>query len=126
MRRALGVAVIVLGSIVGPVTVGVGLAADRVATTPPPTSDPASDPATNDTGLASNPFIPDVNIGDCVSSLPRPGCGTDQQSGYHQYLTLLVLFLATAFIGWRIARGVRSRDKAANAPPPPNAPASKV
>ena len=78
---------------------------------PPPSIRPPVRPtATSDPGsLASNPFIPeDVNIGDCVSSLPRPDCGSKEQSGYHQYLTLIVLFLATAFIGWRIARSVRS------------------
>lgn len=80
-----------------------------VASVPPVTPDPAS--------IGTNPFIPeDANIGDCVSSVPRPECGSEEKGGWHQYLTMLVLLLGTVFIGWRIARGVRSRDSAL-APP---------
>jgi hypothetical protein len=80
-----------------------------VASVPPVTLDPAS--------IGTNPFIPeDANIGDCVSSAPRPECGSDEQGGWHQYLTMLVLLMGTVFIGWRIARGVRSRDRAMTPP----------
>ena len=62
---------------------------------------------------ADNPFIPeDVNIGDCVSSLPRPDCGSDAQGGGAQLATFGVLMAGMAFIGWRIARGVRRRERA--------------
>lgn len=81
-------------------------------TTPLITVDPAS--------IGTNPFIPeDANIGDCVSSVPRPECGSQAQGGWRQYLTMLVLVLGTAFIGWRIARGVRSRDRAMSPPTDP-------
>lgn len=87
----------------------VARAAPLLASVPPVTADPAS--------IGTNPFIPeDANIGDCVSSVPRPQCGSDQQGGWHQYLTMLVLLLGTVFIGWRIARGVRSRDRSMTPP----------
>ena len=99
------------GLLLGPALVSVvqatGAATSAAATVPPVTPDPAS--------MGTNPFIPeDVNIGDCVSSLPRPECGTDERGGYHQYVTFLVLFLATLFIGWRVTLGVRARDRAVN------------
>ena len=70
-------------------------------------------PTTGDTtGYADNPFIPeDANIGDCVSSLPRPGCGTEASTSGKTALTFGVLMAGMAFIGWRVARGVRQRDR---------------
>jgi hypothetical protein len=111
-RRAIVGLSMAVGFVVAPVTTGIGAvsagpgpAHTYLAAAPPATPDPAS--------VASNPFIPDVNIGDCVSSLPRPDCGSDERGGYHQYVTLIILFLGTLFIAWRVARGVRARDRAA-------------
>lgn len=104
-----------VGLLAGPVATGVG------ASAPPVTPDPAS--------IGTNPFIPeDANIGDCVSSLPRPDCGTEEKGGAGQYLTMLALALGTAFIGWRIWRGVSARDRAldpANRPPGDRSPADR-
>ncbi|MBI5089003.1 MAG: hypothetical protein HZB15_09145 [Actinobacteria bacterium] len=87
--------------VVGPVVVSVAQA----------TVAPASSSGTPDDG--TNPFIPeDANIGDCVSALPRPDCGSEAQGGSRQYLILVGLLAGMGFIGWRIARGVRSRDRA--------------
>lgn len=62
--------------------------------------------------LSTNPFIPeDVNIGDCVSALPRPGCGNEIRGDSHSALTFGVLVLGLTFIGWRITRSVRRRDR---------------
>ena len=67
---------------------------------------------TVDMGLASNDFIPEnPNFGSCVSSLPRPDCGSSAQGGYHQLLTFGVLMLGMAFIGWRVFRSVRRAEK---------------
>ena len=70
---------------------------------PPPESAPAE-----------NPFLPeDRNVGDCVSSLPRPDCGSDARGGAGQAITFGVLMVGMALIGWRIAHAVRRRDRAA-------------
>jgi hypothetical protein len=104
VRRAVAVGAIALSVLAAPVHISV------VGATAPPVT-PVPEPDSGNVG--TNPFIPEnVNIGDCVSSLPRPDCGDDQRSGYHQYLTLIVLFLATVFIFWRVFRGVRARDRA--------------
>ena len=61
--------------------------------------------------IGTNPFIPEnANIGDCVSSMPRPECGSEARSSTGQWLTFGVLMAGMAFIGWRIFRGVRKND----------------
>ena len=63
-------------------------------------------------GVTDNHFIPaDQNLSTCVSSLPRPNCGTEAQGGWRQGLTFGVLMLGMAFIGWRIFRAVRRGER---------------
>jgi hypothetical protein len=55
-----------------------------------------------------NPFIPEnANLGDCVSSLPRPGCGSEARGGAGQWLVFGALVGGLGFIGWRVSRGIR-------------------
>ena len=55
-----------------------------------------------------NPFIPEnANLGDCVSSLPRPGCGSEAHGGVGQWLVFGALVGGLGFIGWRVSRGIR-------------------
>ena len=74
------------------------------------------DPAFVDGGVVvDNDFMPqEQNLSDCLGSLPRPGCGNDARGGWRQYLTMGVLSAGLAFVGWRIARGVRARDAVVN------------
>lgn len=74
------------------------------------------DPAFVDGGaVVENDFMPqEANLSDCLGSLPRPGCGSDARGGWRQYLTMGVLTAGLAFVGWRIARGVRARDAVVN------------
>ena len=74
------------------------------------------DPAFVDGGVVvDNDFMPqEANLSDCLGSLPRPGCGSDARGGWRQYLTMGVLSAGLAFVGWRIARGVRARDAVVN------------
>ena len=95
-RPAVGAIALALGLSFGLAACGDGAA---VSTT---TLDERESAAT----LSTNPFIPeDANLGDCVSSLPRPGCGNEIRGDSH---ALLVAGLT--FIGWRIARSVKRRD----------------
>jgi len=52
----------------------------------------------------------DDQVTECNSSLPPPQCGRRDGDGA-QVLTFAILVLGMAFIGWRIARGVRRRDR---------------
>lgn len=50
-----------------------------------------------------NEFYPeDRSLGDCLSSLPKPGCGSDARGGWHQSLVLVAILAGLAFIAWRI------------------------
>ena len=72
-------------------------ATEPVATEPPPTV---------------NPFLPeDRSIGDCISAVPKPGCGSEAAGGWHQYLVAIALVGGLAFIGWRIVAGGRRSAK---------------
>ena len=77
----------------------------------------------SDGSLVDNPFLPeDANIGDCVSSVPRPGCGSEARGGWRQWLILLALVGGLGVIGWRIVAGVRRRaDDAVHRPAPDGA-----
>ena len=60
------------------------------------------------TEATDNPFIPEnANLGDCVSSLPRPGCGSEAHGGVGQWLVFGALVGGLGFIGWRVSRGIR-------------------
>jgi hypothetical protein len=58
--------------------------------------------------VTANPFIPeDRGISECVSALPKPGCGSEERGGVHQYLVFVALVGGLSVIGWRILAGVR-------------------
>jgi hypothetical protein len=72
--------------------------------------------------VVDNPFIPeDQNLGDCVSALPRPGCGSEEQGGWRQQLVFGVVIAGLAFIGWRVVRNLRRRDTGGVPPSGPRA-----
>ena len=58
-----------------------------------------------------NEFIPEErDIGECITALPKPGCGSEARGDWHQGLVLSLMVLGMVFVGWRIVRGVRRRD----------------
>lgn len=83
----------------------------RSGSTPTTSIVPGSDvPATT---VLDNPFIPEnANIGDCVSALPRPECGSEARGGWHQAFVFIALIVGIALIGGRLALAVRRRDHA--------------
>lgn len=67
-------------------------------TEPPPTPPP----------VTFNEFLPeDRGLGDCISAVPRPGCGSEARGGWHQTLVLLAIMLGLAVIVWRIVAAAR-------------------
>jgi hypothetical protein len=84
------------------------------ASTEPPTPVP--------TTVVDNPYLPaDQNLSDCVSALPRPGCGSEAQGGWRQALVLGLVLAGGAFIAWRVVRSVRRRDTGGVPPSRPRA-----
>ena len=55
-----------------------------------------------------NDFIPEQrSISDCISAVPKPGCGSESRSDWHQWLVLIALAGGMAFVGWRVVAGLR-------------------
>lgn len=69
--------------------------------------------------ITVNPFIPeDRGISDCISALPKPGCGSEARGGWRQGLILLALVGGLSIIGWRIVAGVRRGQRPVGSPQP--------
>ncbi|CAN5717889.1 hypothetical protein BH24ACT5_BH24ACT5_12750 [soil metagenome] len=78
----------------------------------PATSADDSTPASSAPATSINEFVPDdVNVSECISALPRPGCGSEERAGWRQTLLLGVLVAGLAVIGWRIVVAVRRGDQ---------------
>ena len=93
--------------------------AEVVAAGSPPTTQAPVDTVPDST---FNDFIPENQpIGDCISAAPKPGCGSESRSDYHQWLVFVVLIGGMAFVGWRIVAGAR-RQRARVDEPEPSAP----
>lgn len=71
-----------------------------VGTSPP---DPADPPP-----VTVNPFFPeDRSLSECLSVVPRPGCGSEARGGPYQAAVFGVILLGLGVIGTRIVIGVR-------------------
>lgn len=61
--------------------------------------------------VTANPFLPeDRGISDCISALPKPGCGSEERGGWRQGLVLVALVGGLSIIGWRIVAGARRTE----------------
>ena len=79
-----------------------------------PTAATADASVTTATTVATTPvstlneFIPaDRPIGDCISALPKPGCGSEARADWRQGAVAIGLVLALCFIAWRIVANLR-------------------
>lgn len=73
-----------------------------------PTTTVARAPSTT---VLDNPFLPEErNLSDCVSAIPKPGCGSEARGGWRQTLVFGVMALGLLVIAWRIATGMRRRE----------------
>ncbi len=64
--------------------------------------------------VTDNEFIPEGrDLSECITAVPKPGCGSEARSDWHQGLVLGVMVAGLIVIGWRIVRGVRRREAAA-------------
>lgn len=61
----------------------------------------------------ANEFVPvDRDISECISAIPKPGCGSDARGGWRQSLVLLAILVGLALIVWRIVVGARKAREA--------------
>lgn len=86
----------------------VTMPAAHVEATAPPTTEVA-----NTAPVATNDLLPENNnLSDCIGTAEPANCGSRARADGHTYLVFLALAAGLTFIGWRIARGVRTRDRA--------------
>ena len=104
MRVLLVSLVLTAAALAGPGPVGVGHAGVGLAGAPPATDAPV-DTVPDST---FNDFIPeDQPISNCISAAPKPGCGSESRSDYHQWLVFAALVGGMAFVAWRVVAGAR-------------------
>lgn len=60
-----------------------------------------------------NPFIPEGrDLSECISAVPKPGCGSTARGGWRQGLVFGVMVAGLAVIGWQVTRTVRRARQA--------------
>ncbi len=70
---------------------------------PPPTPPP----------VTFNEFLPEERaISECISAIPKPGCGSEARGGWHQTLVFLAILAGLALIIWRIVASAREARRA--------------
>lgn len=101
------VAILVAPVLTDPGTMPIALAGVPVIA--PSANPPRAAPTTSQPPVVTdNEFLPENrDITDCVSAVPKPGCGSKARGGWRQGLVALALLAGLCFIGWRIAKGVR-------------------
>ena len=65
--------------------------------------------------VTANPFLPEeADLTSCIGMLQRPGCGSEERGGWHQYLVagamvggLLIVF---GRVAWGVARNRRNSE----------------
>jgi hypothetical protein len=99
----------ILIAAIATIAVGATVPTARVEATAPPTTTAT----TIDAPPATNDLIPDNNdVTNCIGTVEQANCGGKARADGHTYLVFGVLAAGMAFIGWRIARGIRARDAA--------------
>lgn len=66
------------------------------------------EPIASETAEPENDFLPaDRPVSECISAVPKPGCGSEARGGWRQGLVLLAILAGLALIAWRIVRSAR-------------------
>jgi len=61
-----------------------------------------------------NEFLPtERGLGECISALPKPGCGSEARGGWRQWLVFCLLIAGLLFIVWRVWAAARKARTAA-------------
>lgn len=60
-----------------------------------------------------NEFLPENRgLGECISAVPKPGCGSEARGGWHQTLVFLAIVAGLAIIAWRVVVSARKAKQA--------------
>jgi hypothetical protein len=102
--------------------VSAGASPDEPAPTPTTAPITVADPVPDDVTIdTANPFLPDeVDLSQCVGTLPRPGCGSEERGGWHQNLVAIAmvagLLIVFGRVAWGVRRNRRQNDAATKSP----------
>lgn len=62
--------------------------------------------------ITVNEFMPEErSLSDCLSVLPKPGCGSEARGGPYQAAVFGAMVVGLGVIGTRIVVGIRRRDR---------------
>lgn len=65
-----------------------------------------------------NEFFPEERpLSDCLSSLPKPDCGSEARGGWAQTTVFLAIVIGLAFIAWRVVAASRRARRAREVTP---------
>ena len=91
-------------------TIGVGLMSAPATADAPVNTVRIASPTQNDGG--DNDFLPpDRDLTECVSALPKPGCGSEARGGWRQTAVFLAVLGGLGFIAWRVIAGARQSTR---------------
>jgi hypothetical protein len=69
--------------------------------------------------VTANPFLPEeADLTSCIGMLQRPGCGSEERGGWHQYLVAIAMVGGLLIVFGRVAWGVRRSQKNATVTTP--------
>jgi hypothetical protein len=65
--------------------------------------------------VTANPFLPEeADLTSCIGTLQRPGCGSEERGGWHQYLVAIAmvggLLIVFGRVAWGVARNRRNSE----------------
>lgn len=69
--------------------------------------------------VTANPFLPEeADLTSCIGMLQRPGCGSEERGGWHQYLVAIAMVGGLLIVFGRVAWGIRRGQRRAAAHTP--------
>ena len=94
-RRTITILLLWLAVLPGGAVLAGASAPDEPPATPPPST--------------FNVFYPEERpLSDCLSAVPKPGCGSEARGGWRQATIFGLIIAAFAFIVWRVVRSARA------------------
>lgn len=100
-----------------PVATAAAEGPSTMSATPTSTPTTIAEPRPPRPPVTANEFLPDDRgLGECISSVPRPGCGSDARGGWHQTLVFAVVVAGLGLIAWRIVSGARKARRRGSDP----------
>lgn len=74
-----------------------------------------------------NEFLPEERgLGECISAVPKPGCGSSARGGWRQGVVLLAILAGLGVIAWRVVVSSRRARREFSSSRTPDATTARV